>query len=66
VDATTTDDGVARDVFEVTDGTGRKLSQGQRETFEAALRGGRTPRRRPHQLITRRKHSGHRRETAAP
>jgi Kef-type K+ transport system membrane component KefB len=63
----TTDGGTAYDVFEVTDGTGRKLSQGQREAFETALRSGRTSRRRrPHQLITRRKHSGHRRETVAP
>jgi Kef-type K+ transport system membrane component KefB len=63
----TTHEERADDVFEVTDATGRKLSRQQRDAFETALRTGRTARRsrRSHQLGTRRKHSGHRRETAA-
>ncbi len=63
----TTSGGTAHDLFEVTDATGRKLSGAQRAAFAETLRTGRVPRRRrPHQFGTRRKHSGHRRETAAP
>ena len=63
----TTRDGVAEDVFEVTDMTGRKLSAAQREAVVAALRDGATPRgRRSHQTGTRRKHRGHRRATRVP
>jgi Kef-type K+ transport system membrane component KefB len=63
----TTDNGVAHDVFEVTDGTGRKLPEQARDAVTRALHTGRPQRRRrSHQLGTRRKHSGHRRETAAP
>jgi Kef-type K+ transport system membrane component KefB len=60
----TTRDGRADDVFEVTDTTGRKLSRQQRDAVARNLATGRA-KRHANRLGTRRKHRGHRRETAA-